>query len=276
MQNKIKHHKKIKKSQKKYHILGICAIICAVLLLIGSGMLLYRMVQPFYKVSSRVKEVTEENKKRSEKVLGWIRVQGTNIDYPILYSKDENTNINDFVDYDFTWTNVDSKELTNRPIILGHNIKNVSSHPIIGDKNHTRFEQLAAFIYSDFVKDNKYIQYTIGGKDYLYKIFSISFVRTHSSDYGLNSFTKDEMKEYIEQSKKDSYFDFDVEVDSNDGIITLVTCTRFFGAGWGYDFKIDARLVRQGERIENYSFKEKESYKEIKKILKGDEANEKA
>ncbi len=276
MQKKVKQRRKNEKIQKKYKILQICAIICAVLLLTVSGVLLYRVVQPFYKVDTRVKNVTEEDKKRSEKVLGWIRVQGTNIDYPIIYSQAKNTDINDFVNFDFAWTNVDSKKLTNRPIILGHNIKNVSSHPIVGDKKHTRFEQLAAFIYSDFVKDNKYIQYTIGGKDYLYKIFSISFVRTHSSDYGMNSYTKDEMKEYIEESKKDSYFDFDVDVDSNDGIITLITCTRFFGAGWGYDFKIDARLVRKGERIENYSFKEKESYKSIKKILKGDEANEKA
>ena len=43
-------------------------------------------------------------------------------------------------------------------------MKNVSSQPLIGDKNQGRFEQLMAYIYYDFVKENKYIQYTINNK----------------------------------------------------------------------------------------------------------------
>ncbi len=263
-----------KKSKKTSNYLTICVIICAVLLLAFLGVVLYKLIFTSYKVTPRTQKITEETKKRSEEVIGWIKVQGTNIDYPVIYNS-EDVDIEREIG-DFAWMNTKIDKLTNRPIIYGHNLRNISSHPDITNKGHTRFEQLLSFLYPSFVKNNKYIQFTIDGKDYVYKIFSISIAEIKDINIDMSSLTKKEMKEYIAKSKKDSYFKFNVDVDTNDGIITLVTCTRFFGPNTGYDFKIDARLVRNGEMLSNYGFKEKNNYKTIDKILKGDEANEKA
>lgn len=262
------------KEKKSFSNNKICVIICSVLLLIALVFLLYRLVKPFYKVESRVGNFAKEENNRSEKMIGWIKVQGTNIDYPVILEGTEKDIMAD-LKYKWAWTNQATTEITNRPIILGHNILNLSSHPSIANKNHSGFEQLLSFVYPSFLKDNKYIQYTVGGKDYLYKIFSVTFTTPDISHPFENYFKKEDLQSYIKRSKEDSYFDFDVDVADNDAIITLVTCTRFFG-GTGYSFKIDARLVRNGEIISNYGFKEKKNYNKIKEILKGDEANEKA
>ena len=66
---------------------------------------------------------------------------------------------------------------------------------------------------------------------------------------------------------------FDIEVDETDKLITLTTCTRMFGQ---YDKKqlvVVGRQLRENENIDNYDSKANDNYKEIKKILKGDEQN---
>jgi len=137
----------------------------------------WKYLQPVYKIESRINNVEKEAKKRKELVMGWIKVQGTNIDYPIISSSDINVST---VLYDFAWTNNrDNKKLGNREILFGHNILNVSSKPLINNKYHRRFEQLMSFVYSDFAKENQYIQYTFNGNDYLYKIFAVSFIKNN-------------------------------------------------------------------------------------------------
>lgn len=46
------------------------------------------------------------------------------------------------------------------------------------------------------------------------------------------------MKHYIRETKKNSLYDFDVEVDSSDHLISLITCTRYFGLNGKTQFRI--------------------------------------
>ena len=80
-------------------------------------------------------------------------------------------------------------------------------------------------------------------------------------------------QKYIKKVKKNSYFDLNVSVDTNDKLLTLVTCTRFFGDNTDYSFVVDARMVRKNELISNYSLKEQKNYDKIKEIMKGDADN---
>ncbi|MDD5888690.1 MAG: class B sortase [bacterium] len=226
-----------------------------------------------YEIESRSEKITAYQKQKPEyDVDGWLRVQGTNIDYPVIFDN-ATTNINDIVD-DFVWEREKSEELLNRTVILGHNIRNVSRNPIITDSTHTRFEQLMSFIYYDFAKENQYIQYTKNGKDYLYQIFSISFVQDDEL-IQTGYLSETEMQEYIEQSLKDSYFKYDVDIDKNDKIITLITCTRFFGSTTSYRFKIDGKLLADDEQARLSKVTIKDNYQEIENIMKGGELNEK-
>lgn len=255
-----------KSSNKKVKILVCLCIIATIFFIV------FLSFHKYYKISDRVDKMKS---KSDYPVIGWIRVQGTNIDYPVLYANETGIDIyNVNSDYSFAWRNVNTDTLNERTIVLGHNIRNVSSKPLKNEKKFNNFENIPSFLYYDFVKENKYIQYTVGKENYLFKIYSVYM--TDSNDFNYSEYLeKTNKSNYIKDSKNKSYFDFDVDVNDTDKLISLVTCTRFYGST-STSIVVDGRLVREDESIKNYSVKENKNYKEIKKIMEGDEENEKA
>ncbi len=263
---------KRKSKKRRKSVISVIALLFIIIILLCIAIVILLKQKAVYKIEDRAENITEYQKDNKEyDVDGWLRVQGTNIDYPVIMETSK-TNISNIID-DFVWRREKTEELQSRTVILGHNIKNVSSNPLITDKNHTRFEQLLSFIYYDFAKENQYIQYTKNGKDYLFKIFSVSFINDRDlSQTGYLS--KNELKDYIKKSVEDSYFDYDIEVDENDKIITLITCTRFFGGTTAYKFKIDGLLMTEDDKITLSKVSPKENYKQIEDIMEGGILNE--
>ncbi len=250
------------KKRKNRWLFGMTVMIIIFVILLGIWLFLRK--KTIYEISPRVENIASENEKYADtnnEVLGWIRVQGTDIDYPVLdiLLEDDQMNVN------YAWKNTEEKEvLEDHTIVYGHNIKNVSSHPLIKSEDHFRFEQLLGFVYYDYAKENLYIQYSTQKEDYLFQIYAISFFNT--GDIIIDEMDK---KEYIERSKEDSFYQYDVDVDENDPLITLVTCTRFYGYNKSYQFKIDGRLLREGERATTFSVeKNLQVYEEIEQKLK--------
>lgn len=214
----------------------------------------------FYKVADRTEEIKKYEKEQDYTIVGWIKIQGTNIDYPVLFY--DNAPISD-VRQNIGWTYRNTKKLDRRTVIEGHNILNLSSNPKIASKDSKRFEQLLSFYDPKFVKDNKYIQYTFKGENYVFKIFSVGLVGAESY-YTQYEYTDEEFKSYLEKSRNDSLFDFDVDVDETDKIISVYTCTRFYGYGDSVSFRIDGRLLRDKEKIKNYDMKTTDNYTKAK------------
>lgn len=265
---------KKKKNNKNWRLLlmGSTTVLLIGIVLLLNSLLSLLNIKPIYQIETRVENIEKYAKENEEyTVSGWLRVQGTNIDYPILYDKDYMKLEN--LAGEYTWVLNNKEDMYDRTLILGHNIRNVSSNPLIANKEHDRFEQLMSFLYYDFAKENQYIQYTKGDKDYLFKIFAVTMLEDTDLKYSSNM-TKEVLKEYIDATIDQSYFKYDVEVDEEDKIITLITCTRFFSGSRTYKFKVDARLVGEDEKIELSKVTEKESYKEIKEIMKGGEVDE--
>ncbi len=244
-----------------------------------------------YSVDSRINNIQEEIKKddvENYSTIGWLRVQGTNIDTPILYlnyTKIENDEDDD--DYygsgditvdkqSYLWNNIYEENLLNKINIQGHNILNLSEHPDIGLDQFSRFDDLMAFVYYDFAKENKYIQYTANGKDYIYAIFSVEFVKDSDLDtYVYENYSKKEMKKNIRNSIENSLYKYNIKVNENDKIISLITCTRMFGDNSNTDFVVNAKLVEKNKKLKNYSIRKTKKYKEIESILESEvEKNE--
>ncbi len=254
-----KASKKKKRNLKRTTVVVVVALV--LLLIILSAFFLLSNNKVIYEKESRVENTKKMRKKESE-VLGWLKVQGTNIDYPII----DATKVDDFYDlkFDFLWKNTSNEDLEDKVTIVGHNIRNVSNKPIITDKSHTRFEQLPSFVYYDFAKKNKYIQYTIGGQDYIYKIYSVTF---SSTDEVVNEgyfYDDNEKEEYIKKMKKNSLFDYDVDVNAKDKLISLITCTRMFGSDHtDAKIKVEGRLLRSKEKAKDYGVKTSKSYDKL-------------
>lgn len=232
----------------------------------------------YYKVESRVSDVAlaQDNKKDTRyQTSGWLKVQGTNLDLPVLTGIDDNT------DYPvemkkYVWNINGDGKFHNKIDIMGHNIFNLSSSPKLYSDDFYRFEELMSFVYYDFAKENKYIQLTIDGKDYLYKIFSVDFLDAVDVDsFPSGNYEKSDLKYQIDLFKEHSLYNYDVDVNENDNLISLITCTRFFGNDRYIDFLVNGRLVRKNESVHNYSVvKNKKNYTKVENVLKGDDDNE--
>ena len=177
----------------------------------------------------------------------------------------------------YLWNEINSEKLYNKVNIMGHNILNLSSHPDVDLKQFSRFDDLMSFVYYDFIKDNKYIQYTVDGKDYIYQIFSVNFDYQENLDlYTYGNYSKKNMKKYIDKVRKNSIYDFNVKVSDSDNIISLITCTRMYGADDQKEFIVNAKMVKNDKKLYNYKVSKNNNYKKIEKMLKGDVEDEKA
>lgn len=253
----------MKKNKKSVRGLIRLAVVLVVLILFVFGM--WMLVNYFmdenkpeiYFIDTRNEQALNTHLEDAWTV-GWIRVQGTNIDYPIIYETVDAYNSGQ----PYTWTYHVPDQDETRMVILGHNVQNVSYDPIITDPTHKDFEQLMSFAKYDFAKDNFYIQISIPGEgEALYKIYAVSFraYTDDTTDYYKKE-DKEELKKYIEEARNKSIYDYDVDVNENDDLIALVTCTRYFGYDGETQFRVDARRVREDEKIVSYDVATTENY----------------
>ena len=69
-------------------------------------------------------------------------------------------------------------------------------------------------------------------------------------------------------------YNIDVDVSEDDLMLTLFTCTRFYGADTSYSFRVDARQLRDGEEMIYAKVETNENYEKISERMKEGEENE--
>lgn len=237
-------------------IIIVVLIVCFILFFIKNKSDSNKEYIPYYVPQSRIDNM-EITKVANAVTLGWIQVQGTTIDYPVIKETNEAYSSGE----DYIWRISSYITGENREAIFGHNIRNVSNKPLINDPKHVRFETLMNFVYYDFAKENLYINYTYDGVDHLYKIYAVGFV---DFDDGSSYTEASEVDKYIAEAKKNSLYKYKVDVNSDDHIISLITCTRYFGIDGKLNFRVDAREVRKDEKITKYSVETTKNYDIIK------------
>lgn len=239
------------------------------------------LVFVYYKVNFRTSDFAvldetdkiEDAKQYGDEVVGWLRVEGTNIDLPLIKINEDTDVYNDA--YDFAWTNSIPDGTGNRPAYISHNVRNVSRNPIVGDDTMTRFEQLMSFIYPDFIKDNQFIEFTDSeGDTSLYRIYAVALLEDDQNASFSDTYTDEEQRRYIKKAKRESMYDIDVDVNEDDLMLTLFTCTRFYGAYTSYSFRVDARKLREGEDKIYAKVETNKNYEKIKERMEEGENNE--
>lgn len=233
-------------------------LFALLIILILISFFFFNKEKGYYQYESRVKNVKNTTIANS-KSIGWIQVQGTTIDSPVINETEEAYQSGE----NYLWRTSYYVEGNNRETIYGHNILNVSPEPIINGKNHTNFEPLMAFVYEEFAKKNLYINYTYGGKNHLYKIYGVRFDYGYNANY-LSYSDEEKVTAYINNVRKNSIYDYDIEVNNSDHLISLITCTRYFGINGKTQFIIDAREIRDNEKNEWYFVETNKNYDIIK------------
>lgn len=228
------------------------------------------LFRDYYIVEARLNNIISDNDNNYENstTKGWIRVQGTSLDMPVIVTSDK---LYPLDRENYAWFKDNNGNFQKKINIMGHNIYNLAKKPLMTSPYFKRFEELMSFVYFDFAKNNKYIQLTIDNEEYLYKIFSVSFLSNAYVDLFSTHKSIDELEKEINIIKKYSFYDYDLDVNMDDNFISLITCTRMMD---GKELVVTGRMIRKGEKIDDYKIKKANKYTEIEDILKGDGSNE--
>ena len=163
---------------------------------------------------SKLKEINSD-------VKGWIKVEGTNINYPFVQANDNSYYLTHTFDKSYNkagWIFMDHR---NNPIEYDKNTI-LYAH---GRVDNTMFGSLRNTLKTSWFnnKNNHVIKISTEKENSLWQIFSVYKIPT-TSDYLHYIFSDKEFEEFKNMIISRSAFNFNTEVNNNDKIITLSTC----------------------------------------------------
>lgn len=186
----------------------------------------------YEKVFSTLQEINKDT-------VGWLTVNNTRIDYPVVQAKDndyylkrdyyQSKNRHGWIFMDYR-NNPD--ELNENTIIYGHNLA-----------NQTMFGTLRYALNSYWYKKsaNQIITFNTPNENMKFQIFSIYTIPTTNDYLDITFPTTDVFQAYIDLVKGRSIYDFNIEVTTDDKILTLSTCAN----GNDKRLVIHAKLIKE-------------------------------
>jgi sortase B len=164
---------------------------------------------------------------RNPDLVGWISIDGTKINYPVVQSSLDNANY--YLDRNFERKHsahgciyvseaADVFAPSDNVTIYGHRM---------GD--HSMFGQLGLYTDKAFWKEHQYIRFDTLQERHLYQIICVfSTTATMGQGFAYHSFVDAEdssnFNAYVWQSQKLSYYDTGITAQFGDKLITLSTC----------------------------------------------------
>ena len=232
-----------KKKNKKYKkvILNLIVYIILLFILAYSGIKIFKWYKDKTKgneIAKQLKDtviVEDENKEeytidfsklkeQNNETVAWIKVNDTNIEYPIVKAQNNDFYLNHSFDKSNNsagWIFADYRNKfdgTDKNIVIyGHNMKDDSM-----------FGSLKNVINEDWYnnEDNKYITLIIENETQVYEVFSVYQIEKEDYYIQTNFNTEKEFNTFVQTIKKRSKKDFNVDVNKEDNILTLSTCAN--------------------------------------------------
>jgi sortase B len=157
-------------------------------------------------------------------MVGWLKVGGTNIDYPVMYTndgndyylkhgfdKEKNSSGMLFLDYECSFNDSDNL------IVYGHNMR-----------AGTMFAELLKYKDKSFFNENGYVTFDSLYNTGSYRVIGAMYVKK-SANFKYYQFTKaqtkDEFDEYVKKVKRLSLYETGETAEYGDKLLTLSTCS---------------------------------------------------
>ena len=171
----------------------------------------------------------DELRKQNSDIIGWLEIEGTSINYPVLqgdndtyymnhnYKKQKSKNGSIFLTSEYDW-NIPSSNL----LIFGHNMN-----------NGTMFQELLKYENESFYKKHPKIRFTTINGDSEYEIISAFKSRVYYKSekdvfryyYFVNANNEQEYDDFVKNAKKASLYNIDATAKYGEQLITLSTCS---------------------------------------------------
>lgn len=173
---------------------------------------------------------------KNSDVKAWLKVSGTNIDYPVLQSPKGNNTYYEALGIDkkyskngVIWASHsvnfgDSSTLTQNNCIFGHNWTNSWRYAYANRAKDVMFAQLVPFKRLDFAQQNQKIYYSTEYEDMTFQIFAVFICNANDLDYVSSTYTTKQFSSLISEVRSLSFFDYDIPVTTDDKLISLSTC----------------------------------------------------
>ena len=155
-------------------------------------------------------------------IVGYLRIPGTTIDYPVTRSNDNSFYLNRNIRKDISeagWifldfeNNVENDDLNT--IIYGHNMR-----------QDIMFHSLRYYQSWSFFNDHRYIVFNTLYENHVWEIFSFYRAETSFPYIQVYFSSEQEFMSLVKEMKARSMYDTGVEVKPGDHILTLSTCTN--------------------------------------------------
>lgn len=164
-------------------------------------------------------------------LVGWLTIQGTSVDYPVVQKTDDNEY---YLDHSFDGTENSAGTIyvdyrsdivnpTTNTMIYGHNMK-----------NGTMFGSLKNYLQEGFFNEYRYIQFNTIYEHRLYQVVSVGLSEVAYQDengYRYYNFIQannmEEWQEFVDNVSSLAIYQSDVTLEPTDEILTLSTCNSY-------------------------------------------------
>lgn len=155
-------------------------------------------------------------------VVGWIKLDGTNINYPFVKTSNNSYYLNHSLDKSYNsagWVFLDYR----------NNLNSLNGNTVIyahGRLDKTMFGSLRDVLNKKWLNndDNHVVRLSTEYSSSLWQVFSVYHISTTSDYIKVDFSSSDEHQEFINLILNRSLYNFNTSVSVNDKILTLSTC----------------------------------------------------
>lgn len=177
----------------------------------------------------------EELYEQNPDMVGWIRIEGTGIDYPVMQTPADPSYYlkhdfeKNYTDYScpFAQVNCDVQAPSDNVIIYGHNMKDGSM-----------FADLAKYRSKDFWQAHKTVRFDTSAGGSAYEIFAVIRTTVQADDADAFPFYRfvdaaapEEFADYVSACKARALYDTGIFAEYGDKLLTLSTCDNITDDG---------------------------------------------
>ena len=223
------------------------------------------------------KEIAEL-KAKNDDVVGWLQIPDTEIDNAVVQTTNNEFYLRKDELKQYSWTGcywIDfectvgptAEDLGRSTVIYGHNVNYDDG------KDKERFSQLFHFADEQWAKEHPYIYFSTPEEDMAWEVFAVAYT-TDDFNYiqvlkdrkvSSEQITEAQMINIVNEARERSEYDYnDVEVNGDDKIITLSTCSYKYGRRNDVRFIVMAKLVTEEDTpVETANITINEDKKEV-------------
>ena len=164
----------------------------------------------------------EELQKINPDIIGWIRVNETNINYPLLQAEDDDTYMNTDAEGRYSLSGAIFLHCANKPdfsdfnnIIYGHHME-----------KHMMFGDVGLFTEKKYFDEHPYGNLFFDGKDHGIEFYALLQADAYNEKiFSVCADTSEARQAYLQEIEANALHRRNLKITENDHLVLLITCT---------------------------------------------------